>query len=118
MVARATAVTTHRPALAATTTWAVPKYPTDSTDCLPSHMAQTHKHDTMSTAHCTHTRSAPCRATAEKLLVDCVSAHPPPVVRHDTQTPPSPRSNHQVSCAKVLDVATKLHTDTTRRHPL
>jgi hypothetical protein len=86
MVARATAVTTHRPALAATTTWAVPKYPTDSTDCLPSHMAQTHKHDTMSTAHRTHTRSAPCRATAEKLLVDCVSAHPPPVIRHDTQT--------------------------------
>jgi hypothetical protein len=31
-------------------------------------------------------RSAPCRATAEKLLVDCVSAHPPPVIRHDTQT--------------------------------
>jgi hypothetical protein len=48
MVARATAVTTHRLALAATSTWDVPKYPADSTDCLPSHMAQTHKHDTMS----------------------------------------------------------------------
>jgi|EP01047_Picozoa_sp_COSAG01_P030789 hypothetical protein len=52
MVARATIVTTHNPALAATTTWAVPKYPADSTDCLPSHMTyrhtdtQTHRHDT------------------------------------------------------------------------
>ena len=186
MVARATAVNTHRPALAATSTWAAPKYPTDSTHHRSSDMAQTHKqtrrqqhtahthththththnlhcrciclstpavsHPT--TAHarahascaqtlsppadtrakalrntlmgvCTqpHTRkqhrhvrangrhmarrtgsmspfafpgladcpnqsrSTPCRATAEKLLVDCVSAHPPLVVRHDTQT--------------------------------
>eukprot|EP01047_Picozoa_sp_COSAG01_P080048 COSAG01_NODE_15412_length_1339_cov_165.281225_1_plen_214_part_10 len=30
---------------------------------------------------------------------------------HHHHTPPSPRSNHQVSCAKVLDVATKPHTD-------
>ena len=57
MVARATAVTTHRPALAATSTWAVLKYPADSTDCLPSHMTHRHTGTTRCQQHTHHTHT-------------------------------------------------------------
>jgi hypothetical protein len=80
--------------LAATTTWTVPKYPADSTNCLPPHM--THRHtDT--------TQKPQSRASDTGLRHGDMHGH---VINGCESNPwhhtlPSPRVTHHVDCAEI-----------------